>query len=103
MPNKRLLRALRGAISGGSNINFATYLARRTVSDGSVQTVPNVVDTRDGCTLAVANGLLQEAMPAGYAVGGTDASGGLGMGVNTTDCVVTFGAGSAPFTVTGAF
>ncbi len=90
-----------GAINGGSNINFATYLARRTVSDGSVATT-EVADTTDGCTLDVANGRLQENMPAGYAVSGTDAGGALGMGVATTDCVVTLGAGSAAFAVTGA-
>jgi MSHA pilin protein MshA len=56
-----------GAISGGSALNYATYLARRTVSDGTVLTA-GVVDTATaGCTLANANALLDQAM-SGYTV-----------------------------------
>ena len=58
-----------GAINGGDSINYSTYLARRTVSDLSVAST-GVQDTRSGCTLAVANTLLSQSMPAGYAVSG---------------------------------
>jgi prepilin-type N-terminal cleavage/methylation domain-containing protein len=51
-----------GAISSGSAINYSAYLARRTVTDGSVATA-GVIDTRAGCSLATANALLQTAMP----------------------------------------
>lgn len=51
-----------GAISSGNAINYATYLARRTVTDGSVATT-GVVDTSGGCALATANLLLQADMP----------------------------------------
>jgi prepilin-type N-terminal cleavage/methylation domain-containing protein len=97
-----------GAINSGNSINFSTYLARRTVSDGSVATpTPTggtpVIDTTGGCTLANANALLQSAMPAAnpaYTVSGATT---LAMGANAT-CTLTAGTGgpTATFTLTGA-
>ena len=91
-----------GAINGGNSINYATYLARRTVTDGSVATT-GVVDTSGGCTLATANALLQSAMPTANPVYAVTAGAALGMGVNGT-CTITTGAGgpTATFTLTGA-
>lgn len=88
-----------GAINGGNAINFATYLTRRTVTDGSVATT-GVIDTSGGCSLATANALLQEAM-TGYTV--TTAAAALAMEANTT-CTLqhTASARTATFTLTGA-
>jgi MSHA pilin protein MshA len=93
-----------GAISSGNSINYATYLARRTVTDGSAPT-SGVVDTSGGCSVTTANALLQQAMPAAnpaYTVtGSTSAT----MGQNVT-CTLKAGSGSsdptATFTLTGA-
>ncbi len=92
-----------GAISSGNSINFSTYLARRTVTDGSVATT-GVTDTSGGCSLATANLLLQSAMPtANPAYTVTTAAAALAMGVNTT-CTLQAGTGgpTATFTLTGA-
>lgn len=66
-----------GAINGGDSINYSTYLARRTKTDLSVTTT-GVQDTTGGCTKAVADSLLSQAMPtgsSGYTVsGGTTAT-----------------------------
>ena len=91
-----------GAISSGNSINFSTYLARRTVSDGSVATT-GVTDTTGGCTLANANALLQSAMPTAnpaYTVSGATTA---AMGANLA-CTLTAGTGgpTATFTITGA-
>lgn len=88
-----------GAINGGNAINFATYLTRRTVTDGSVATT-GVVDTSGGCATATANALLQEAM-SGYTV--TTAAVAIGMEVNTTCTLEHTSSGkTATFTLTGA-
>lgn len=93
-----------GAISSGNAINYSTYLARRTVTDGSVATA-GVIDTRNGCSLATANALLQTAMPATPAYQVTTAAAALAMDANV---VCTLRAGNAAtdptatFTLTGA-
>lgn len=99
---KAAAQGFAGAINSGNAVNYATYLARRTVIDGSAATT-GVVDTTAGCTLAVANSLLQAAMPTAnpaYTVTGTAT---LAMGVNGA-CTLTAGVGgpTATFTVTGA-
>jgi prepilin-type N-terminal cleavage/methylation domain-containing protein len=91
-----------GAINSGNSINYSTYLARRTVTDGSVSTT-GVADTSGGCSVAVANTLLQAAMPTAspnYTVTGASSA---AMGVNV-DCTLTAGTGgpTASFTITGA-
>lgn len=88
-----------GSISGGSAINYATYLTRRTVSDGSVATT-GVTDTSGGCATATASALLQEAL-TGYTV--TTAAAALAMGANTTCTLQHTSTGkTATFTLTGA-
>ena len=90
-----------GAINGGNAINYSTYLTRRTVLDGSAATA-GVADTRAGCTLAVANSLLQQNMPADYVV--TTAAAALAMDANVV-CTLRAGAAGLPtadFTLTGA-
>ncbi len=89
-----------GAINGGNNINFATYLARRDDSLGTNATA-DVVDTRGGCELTTVNGLLQDDLPAGYTVTGTSGGGTLGMTANSADCVLNLGGQIAVFTLTG--
>ncbi len=92
-----------GAISGGNSINYGTYLARRTVSDGSVATT-GVANTATGCSLATANSLLQTALPtANPAYTVTTAPAALAMSANTT-CTLLAGTGgpTATFTLTGA-
>jgi MSHA pilin protein MshA len=88
-----------GAISGGSAINYAAYLARRTVNDGSVATA-GVVDTSGGCALVTANLLLDQAM-SGYVVNTAPAA--LAMGANTS-CQLEHSASGkqANFTLMGA-
>lgn len=100
--NKAAAQGFAGAISGGNAINYSAYLARRTVTDGSVATT-GVIDTTGGCTLANANALLQSAMPTSnpnYTVSGTTTA---AMGANLT-CTLTAGTGgpTASFTITGA-
>ena len=94
-----------GAINGGNSINYSTYLARRTVTDGTVDT-NGVINTSGGCSLATANALLQQPMPtANPAYEVTTAAAALGMEANV---VCTLRAGSAAtdptatFTLTGA-
>ena len=102
--NKAAVSGFAGAINGGNAINYATYLARRTVTDGSVATVAPMVDTSAGCSLATANALLQSAMPlANPAYTVTTAAAALAMSANTT-CTLQAGAGgpTATFTLTGA-
>jgi MSHA pilin protein MshA len=92
-----------GAISAGNTINYSTYLARRTVSDGSVATT-GVVDTSGGCSLATANLLLQAPLPtANPAYSVTTAGATTAMGANVT-CTLLAGTGgpTASFTLTGA-
>ena len=100
-----------GAINGGNAINYSTYLARRTVTDGSVATPTPaggqpVINTSGGCSLATANALLQTALPtANPAYEVTTAAAALAMGANV---VCTLRAGhtaadpTATFTLTGA-
>ncbi|CAN5304531.1 hypothetical protein BH11PSE11_BH11PSE11_11410 [soil metagenome] len=93
-----------GAINGGNAINYSTYLARRTDTTGTIATA-GTIDTRAGCSLALANSLLQSPMPASPAYTVTTAAAALAMGVNTT-CTLRAGAAGAPtatFTLTGAF
>lgn len=102
-----------GALASSNGINYGAYLARRTVTDGSTSTL-NVVDTTPGCTLAVANNLLQNSpLTAGsqtVGVGATTGTGtsatygktAAGLGQNIT-CTLTNGASTAGFTLTSAF
>lgn len=88
-----------GAINGGDSVNYSAYLTRRTVVDLSVATAPNVQDTRGGCTLAVANSLLSQAMPAGYAVAGAVVGAPAGT-INA--CTLTANGQTANFNITVA-
>ncbi|WP_275983098.1 type II secretion system protein [Propionivibrio soli] len=100
-----------GAINGGNSLNYSTYLARRTVTDGSVVTPTPaggqaVVDTTGGCSLATANALLQQQMPVTnptYQV--TTAAAALAVGANVV-CTLRAGTAAgdptATFTLTGA-
>jgi MSHA pilin protein MshA len=88
-----------GALNSGDAINYSTYLARRTVTDLSAATT-GTQDTRGGCTLAVANSLLSQALPATYSVtGGTT---GTPAGTINTCSLVNSAGGNAPFAVTVA-
>ena len=101
--NQAAVKGFAGAIGSGNAINFATYLARRTVTDGSVATT-GVIDTSGGCSLATANALLQSAMPtANPAYTVTTAAAALAMATNTT-CTLQAGTGgpTATFTLTGS-
>ena len=99
--NKAAVKGFAGAADSGNAINFGTYLARRTVSDGSVAST-GVQATDTGCTLAVVNSLLQSPLPTtpAYTVTGAAV---LAMAANTT-CTLTAGTGgpTATFTLTGA-
>jgi MSHA pilin protein MshA len=102
-----------GALSSSNGINYGAYLARRTVTDGT-STTTGVVDTTPGCTLGVANLLLQnnpltagsQTVGFGTTTGtGTSAAyaktaAGLGQNIN---CTLTNGASTASFTLTSAF
>ena len=97
------IEGIAGAINGGNAINYATYLARRTVTDGSVATL-NVVDTSGGCALATAAALLG---PGSVDVTGGDytitAAAALAMDAATT-CTLTHTSSTktADFSLTGA-
>ena len=96
------VKGFAGAINGGNSVNYGAYLARRTVTDGSVATT-GVTDTRNGCTSTVANSLLgssgQLPTSPSYTVGGSTAT--LSMGTDAT-CTLTSGTSSATFIITGA-
>lgn len=69
------VRGFAEAVNGGNNINFATWLARRSSPTASVGAP--VKDTTDGCTDAVAQTLLQESFDTTkyeVVVSGTDAA-----------------------------
>lgn len=89
-----------GAINGGDSINFSTYLARRTEAALGANT-NGVRDTRAGCTLAVANSLLSQAMPAGYAVAGEVTAAG-DTGGTIKACTLTSNGQVANFNITVA-
>ena len=102
---KAATQGFAGAISSGNAVNYATYLARRTVTDGSVAT-SGVTDTSGGCSLATANLLLQTPLPtANPAYEVTTAAAATAMGVNVT-CTLRAGSAAtdqvATFTLTGA-
>jgi MSHA pilin protein MshA len=101
--NTAAVKGYAGAISGGNSINFATYLARRADTAGTGATT-GVSDTRDGCTLVVANGLISanSQLPATYTVGGTSSAGLTTMGTELTCTLATPGATTANFVITGA-
>lgn len=93
-----------GALTSANSVNYAAYLARRTVTDGSVAT-NGVVSTAGGCSLATANALLQTPMPtANPAYEVTTAAAALAMDANVTCTLRAGGAGSptADFILTGA-
>jgi MSHA pilin protein MshA len=91
-----------GAISSGNNINYATYLARRTVTDLTVATTQVANTSSSPCSLAVVNTLLsaQSQLAVPYAVSGGSTS--LGAGVDVTCALSTTGSTSQNFVVTGA-
>lgn len=98
-----------GAINGGNAINYSTYLARRTVNNGTVVTPTPaggvaVIDTAGGCSLATANALLQAPLPATPAYVVTTAAVALAMGANVTCTLRAGGVGAetADFVLTGA-
>jgi MSHA pilin protein MshA len=93
------VKGFAGALSGGNNVNYAAYLARRTDTSGTTATGSPIVSTKNGCTLAVANGLLQAALPTSpaYSVSGGSAT---TMGVDVT-CTLTSGSSTAAFIITG--
>lgn len=93
------LKGIAGGVNSGNSINYATYLARRTVTDGSVGTT-GVQPTTNGCTAAVANSLLQStAIVSPQTVSGGSTS--LAMGEDTT-CSLSDGTTTVQFTLTGA-
>ncbi len=100
--NQSAVEGFAGALNGGNNINFATYLARRVDTTTPVD-VGNaiVVDTTGGCTTAGLQALLQDNLPANYAISGSAAA--LAFGVNRACIIgVDSNAFTASFTVTGA-
>ena len=106
--NQAAVEGFAGAINGGNNINYATYLARRvdttTAVDAATGRTAQVVQTTGGCTLTVANNLLQEDMPTSpaYAVAGDTTA--LEYGANRTCTLTITGSSVTPvnFTITGA-
>jgi MSHA pilin protein MshA len=102
--NQSAVDGFAGALNGGNNINFATYLARRVDTTNPVDVAADrtaqVVNTRTGCTVALQN-LLQDDLPANYAISGSAAA--LAFGANRS-CVVGIdsNAFTASFTITGA-
>ena len=83
-----------GAINGGNNINFATFLVRGAAD-------PEVVDTLTAaCVLATANALLEENL-AGYTVSGAATIAAAG---DNETCTLTHTASgvTSDFTLTGA-
>ena len=83
-----------GAITGGNNINYATFLARGAGGTG-------VVDTTGGCATdeSVANALLEEDLPTGYEVTGAAS---VAVGANETCTLTSPGGQVATFIITGA-
>lgn len=96
------IEGIAGAINGGNAINYATYLARRTVTDGSVATT-GVQDTSGGCALTTAAALMGPGsvdVTSGYTI---TAAAALAMDAAAT-CTLTHTASTktADFTLTGA-
>lgn len=101
--NRAAVAGFAGALNGSNAVNYSAYLARRTVTDGSVATA-GVITTNGGCSLATANALLQSPLPVAnpvYTV--TTAAAPLAMEDNTT-CTLQAGtaAFTSTFTLTGA-
>ena len=86
-----------GAINGGNNINYSTFLVRGAND-------PDVEDTTGGCTKAIANSLLEDSspLPDDYTVSG---AGTVSVGDSVT-CTLDSDAIpdgiTATFTITGA-
>ena len=89
------VKGLAGGVAGGNSVNAAAYFARRTVIDGSA-TTSGVVDTSGGCSLPVANSLLQSAMPSTYTISGST-TGSYGSDVS---CTLSDGTNTAGFSIT---
>lgn len=87
-----------GAINGGNNINYSTFLVRGPYN---ASTNPDVVVTTGGCTKAIANALLQDDMPDDYAVEGASS---VAVGESVTCTLNSNGTTGeeADFTITGA-
>ncbi len=96
------IKGFTGALNGGNSVNYGTYLARRTNTLGT-GTTTNVVDTTAGCTLAVANSLLQNNpfTTGTHTISLASGTTTLAVTVNNT-CVLTQGSNSALFIITGA-
>jgi MSHA pilin protein MshA len=95
------VKGFAGGIAGGNNINFATYLARRTNALGT-GTTTQVIDTMTaGCTNNNVNLLLQNPLPTSpvYTVSGATT---IGAGLDVTCSLFTPGATTATFVLTGA-
>jgi len=108
--NRAAVEGFAGAINGGNNINFAAFLVN-TLSvagtkdvDSGVDTV--IVDTTKGCTKAVANALLREAMPTDYVVTGTNGDTNTVGLINNVTCTLAassaVGAPTKQFILTGS-
>ena len=89
--NQAAVAGFAGAINGGNSINYATYLARKNTTN------QGYVNTTAGCTLGVANSLLQQTLPTGYTVTGTTPA----AADANVSCVLTSNGFNANFTVTG--
>lgn len=99
--NKAATEGIAGAINGGDSINFAAYLAKRTVTDLTVAT-SGVQDTTPGCTLAVAQSLISQPTLSGtYTVSGSTTGSPAGT-VNTCTLTHTASTKTATFNVTVA-
>jgi MSHA pilin protein MshA len=92
-----------GALASSNGINYGTYLARRTNTTGT-GTTNGVQDTTPGCTLTVANSLLQSApLTTGTQTVSISSGSNTTVAVGTeVTCVLTNGASTASFTLTGA-
>lgn len=107
MPPESMVAAVKGfanAVTNGNKINYSAYMIKRAVIDGSEQT-PGVVNTSKGCSVDVANALIQDPLPANnlvYDVTTPPVPVPIG---NSVECKVQVGGDDGPsatFTITGA-
>jgi len=95
-----------GAINGGNNINYAAFLVHPSSNAGTTAVEAGAGDipsTLGGCTTAIANSLLRDAMPANLTVDGVVTA--LALGANRTCEIQNGGASFVPainFILTGA-
>ena len=71
-----------GALSGGSNINYAAFLVDPTSNAGTADVDSDanttIIDTTKGCEKTTMSALLQEALPTAYVVAPKVANAGTG-------------------------